>query len=123
MPIRPEMRDLYPTDWDAISLHIRTFRAEGRCECTGWCGAIPHEEGRCTAINGQPNPLTGSKVVLTVAHLDRDPRNCDPSNLAACCNRCHLTYDAEQHRIQASHTRAVRRAGCAIPLFPELEGN
>lgn len=120
MPIRPEMLGLYPPDWSQISLRIRTERAGGRCECTGWCGAVPHEEGRCGALNGKPHPLTGSKVVLTVAHLDRDPANCDPANLAACCQRCHLAYDAEEHRQQTSHTRAVRAAGDAPPLFPEL---
>lgn len=122
MPIRPEMRGRYPKDWDQISFRIRTERAGGRCECTGWCGAVPHEEGRCGALNGQPHPLTGSKVVLTVAHKDHNPANCDPDNLVAACQRCHLSYDADEHRRQASHTRAVRAAGDAPPLFPELEG-
>ena len=121
MPIRPEMRDQYPPDWEHLSLHIRVERAGSQCECTGWCGAVPHEEGRCGALNGQPHPLTGSKVVLTVAHLDYTPANCDPRNLAALCQRCHLAYDAKEHRRQASHTRAVRAAGDAVPLFPELE--
>jgi 5-methylcytosine-specific restriction endonuclease McrA len=119
MPIRAEMRDRYPADWPQISLRIRTERAQGRCECTGWCGAVPHEEDRCTAVNGRPHPLTGSKVVLTVAHRDHAPENCDPANLAALCQRCHLVYDAEQHKAQASHTRAVRAAGDAVPLFPD----
>lgn len=32
-------------------------------------------------------------VVLTVAHLDHDPRNCERSNLRALCQSCHITYD------------------------------
>lgn len=119
MPIRPEACNLYPPEWPQISLAIRTERAQGRCECTGWCGATPHEEGRCEALNGHPHPLTGSRVVLTVAHLDHNPANCDPSNLAAACQRCHLAYDAEQHRAQAARTRAAKRATGAEPLpFP-----
>ena len=118
MPIRAEMRDLYPPDWDSISLHIRVDRAGGRCECTGWCGAVPHDEGRCGALNGQPHPLTSSKVVLTTAHLDHTPQNVAPANLAALCQRCHLAYDAAEHKRQASHTRAVRAAAGTEPLFP-----
>lgn len=117
MPIRPEMCDRYPANWPTISLYIRFDRAQGRCECRGECGAKPHEEGRCNAGNGLPHPLTGSKVVLTVAHRDHDPANCDPTNLTAMCQRCHLAYDAEQHRAQASHTRAVRAAAGTEPLF------
>jgi len=123
MPIRPEMRAAYPPDWPQISLRIRTERAGGRCECTGWCGATPHEEGRCGAINGQPHPLTGSRVVLTVAHLNHTPQDCRDENLAAACQRCHLSYDKREHARQASHTRAMRAAGDAVPLplFLEVE--
>ena len=38
MPIRPELRALYPDDWPAISRRIRFERAGNRCE---WCGARP----------------------------------------------------------------------------------
>lgn len=117
MPIRPEMRDHYPKDWKFISQVIRFDRAGGRCECRGQCGANPHGEGRCEARNNRPHPLTGSPVVLTVAHLDHDPSHNEPSNLLAMCQRCHLAYDAEEHRLQASHTRAVRAAGDTPPLF------
>lgn len=121
MPIRPEMRDRYPREWPTISAYVRFERAKGRCECRGECGATPHEDGRCTAVNGQPHPLTGSRVVLTVTHKDHTPENVDPTNLRAMCQRCHLAYDAEQHRAQASHTRAVRAAGDTEPLFGEAE--
>ena len=47
--------------------------------------------------NGQPHPETGSKVVLTIAHLDHDVTNNAPGNLRAWCQRCHLTYDAPHH--------------------------
>jgi hypothetical protein len=32
-------------------------------------------------------------IVLTVAHLDHNPENCDPANLKAMCQRCHNRYD------------------------------
>ena len=38
-------------------------------------------------------------VVLTVAHLDHIPENCDDDNLKAMCQRCHNNYDIS-HRKQ-----------------------
>ena len=34
------------------------------------------------------------RVVLTVAHLDHQPENCERSNLRALCQSCHNAYDA-----------------------------
>lgn len=104
MPIRPEMRALYPSDWEAISQRIRFDRASGRCECDGRCGRHPDP---CVAVHGAPHPVTGSKVVLTVAHLDHHPPNCADLNLLAMCQRCHLAYDREHHH----RTRRQRHAG------------
>jgi 5-methylcytosine-specific restriction endonuclease McrA len=47
-------------------------------------------------------------VVLTTAHLDHDPSNCDPANLRAWCQRCHNTYDAP---MRAERRRARKAAG------------
>jgi hypothetical protein len=96
----------YPSNWPEISKSIRFGRAGGRCECEGECGA--GHEGRCEARHGEPHPVTGSRVVLTTAHLDRNPWNSDPANLKAMCQKCHLSYDAEQHRESAAWTRAGR---------------
>lgn len=100
MLIRPENRDWYPADWKAISLRIRTVRAAGRCEC----GRGTHT-GRCPSLNGQSAYGTGSKVVLIVAYLDHTPENCDPDNLKAMCQGCHLHYDQDHH----ARTRAEAR--------------
>lgn len=81
--IMPMDRNKYPENWEAISIGIR-MRAHWICE---FCGAV----------NGEPHPETGSKVVLTVAHLDHNTWNCDPGNLRALCQRCHLHYDLEHH--------------------------
>ncbi|MEU6899508.1 hypothetical protein [Streptomyces virginiae] len=114
-PIRPENRALYPMNWPDISRAIRIDRAMWRCECDGRCGT-PHG-GRCTARNSKPNPMTGSIVVLTVAHLDHNPANCDPANLMAACQACHLRYDAEHHRqTRAATRRAAVEAAGQLPL-------
>lgn len=116
MPIRKQD---YPPNWKEISLQVRT-EAGNRCE---WClarnGRIilrhgPHDPTGWTEI-AQVIETTGevveaetlswarlrfhglTKIILTVAHLDRDSRNNDRSNLAALCQRCHLRHDVHQH--------------------------
>ena len=122
MPIRASERARYPRDWRAISVAIRA-RAEGRCECEGECGLHRDTPGprRCEERNGEPAKWAKGKIVLTVAHLDHTPENCDPSNLKAMCQRCHLRYDATHH---ARNSAATRRAKAAQrPLFevPDVE--
>ena len=97
MPIRPENRARYPKDWKAISAHIRFERARNRCEACG------------VAVNGLPHPDTGSKVILTVAHLDHQPENCTYDNLRAMCQRCHNIYDGPMRRdgIRRRHFAAL----------------
>ena len=97
MPIRAELRRLYPPDWAEISRRIRFERAKGRCE---WCGAE----------NYAPHPDTGSKVILTVAHLDHNPANNADDNLAALCQRCHNRYDGPKRASNRKHN-AHRDAG------------
>jgi N6-adenosine-specific RNA methylase IME4 len=105
MPIRPENKSRYPAEWSAISLRIRKVRAGDRCECQGECG---HDHaGRCPEVNGQSHSITGSGVVLTVAHLDDTPEHCADENLRAMCQRCHLAYDRDHHvaNLRATHSR------------------
>ena len=102
MPILPEMKDLYPDDWPAISRRIRFERAGNRCE---WCAAA----------NCWPHPETGSKVVLTVAHLDHHPANNADDNLAALCQACHNRYDGPKRAQNRKHN-ALRDAG-QLPLL------
>lgn len=106
MPISPENAKRYPRDWKVISLEVRE-RAGWRCEGSP---AFP----TCAAINGEPHPVTASKVVLTTAHLDHVPENVgEPGNrpnLRAWCQRCHLTYDAKHHAGNAARTLRAKRA-------------
>ena len=83
MPIRPENKALYPKNWPEIRERIRA-RAGDKCEI-------------CGAENHKPNPITGSKVVCTVMHLDHNPENCAEDNLKFGCQKCHNSYDAK-HR-------------------------
>lgn len=86
MPIRPGNRSRYPVYWPLLSRIIRIARARQQCE---WC----------QAVNGLPHPVTGSIVVLTVAHVhDHAPENDRWDNLAALCQKCHNGHDAWHRR-------------------------
>lgn len=102
MPIRPENRHRYPPNWREISTAIKD-RAGWRCECLGECGR--DHAGRCPNEHGGKAYGTGSTVVLTTAHLNHTPEDCDPENLRAMCQGCHLHYDRDHHRQTAAATR------------------
>lgn len=120
MPIRPEMRPLYPPDWPQISHRIKADRAGWRCECDGRCGRPRRHldtDGRCHNRHGQPAYGTGSLVVLTTAHLEHDPtRNADDDLLAMCAG-CHLHYDLEHHaQTRAATWRALLEQAGQLPI-------
>lgn len=109
----PMQRDRYPADWPAISHYIRFERAGGRCE-----GSPAYPD--CRAEHGQPHPVTGSKVVLTTAHIGapladgspgdkHDKLDCREENLRSWCQRCHLYYDIDEHMANAAATRRRKR--------------
>ncbi len=105
----PMDRSRYPKNWPEISRAVRAA-AGNRCQF-------------CRAENHRPHPATGSRVVLTVAHLDDDPQNNDPRNLRALCQRCHLAYDAPIHAAHARETwrrKRLARAQLARRLQPSL---
>lgn len=105
MPILPENKALYPgggihsPEWQAIRAEIIT-RSGNCCE-----GSPVYPD--CRVPNSEHHPVTGSTVVLTVAHLNHDPRDNDLDNLKHWCQRCHNTYDA-------SHRRETRRKRNAV---------
>ncbi len=134
MPIRPENRGRYPPDWSEIRARILQ-RADNRCERCDvanhalggrtrdgrFCPALPLGERALRLEWPAPGswawceapatkPLKIIRIVLTIAHLDHQPENCDPYNLRAWCQRCHLGYDAQHHAATARRTRRARLA-------------
>jgi hypothetical protein len=104
----------YPVAWKRISRLIRFRRAQNRCE---WCGAE----------NGLPHPVTGSRVVLTVAHLGEpyaagadkhDKLDIRAENLLAMCQACHLRFDLADHIRHRRENRELQRQKCEPLLFP-----
>ena len=111
MPVSREKQRLYPggslvsPEWRAIRRYVLK-RARHRCEAPD-----------CGAVNYGPHPVTGSRVVLTIAHLDQDPTNNAGWNLAAYCQRCHNAHDAPHRRLHAAETR--RRKLGNLHLFED----
>ena len=132
MPIRPEMRPLYPPPREWRELRARILERAGHaCECRGECGH-DHDGGRgalgTSARCRAPHGRTVHRYAYDYARPGRgwvdtwdeepdagadleacgdDPRNNDPSNLAALCQRCHLRYDRDHH---AETRRGTRNA-------------
>lgn len=46
-------------------------------------------------------------IVLTVAHLDHQPENCDYTNLKAMCQKCHNNYDKGHRKETIRNSRNV----------------
>lgn len=100
MPIRPENRSRYPKNWKQIRTSILE-RAHNQCE---FCGVGNHTM--------RLNPKTGKyvKIILTIAHLDHTPENCNPNNLRALCQKCHNAYDAEHRKETRRKTNKLMKA-------------
>jgi len=45
-----------------------------------------------------PLPFRQTRVILASAHLNHDPGDNRPRNLAALCQACHMRHDAGEHR-------------------------
>jgi hypothetical protein len=56
--------------------------------------------------------------MLTVAHLDHKPQNCDRSNLQALCSPCHCRYDLSQMPRKIALKRE-RQGQLVLPLNVE----
>lgn len=138
----------YPDNWKTEIVPAVKERAGHKCE---WCGAPnyavgyrdsygefhanfwPENYGEALGIRARQNEFesmlpAGERtkwiiIVLTVAHIhDHNPMNCDPDNLAALCQKCHLTHDAPMHAKNAAETRQRKRDKRAgqIDLFEEV---
>ena len=129
MPIKPENRARYPADWKQIRERILA-RAGNACEACKvpnrariargaggdlgtymldtaevFCDRTGEAQGQCRMSDYEVGRMVD--IVLTIAHLDHTPENCDDNNLRAWCQKCHLAYDADHH---AEAARATRRA-------------
>ena len=120
MPIRSELRHLYPPDWAELSRQVRFDRAGGVCQ---GCGR-PHRVALRCLPDGRwfdPSAITWrdhrgrpcrwpdlvetvqirtTRVVLAAAHMDGNPANNRWANLRSLCQRCHVLHDVTRHTRQ-----------------------
>lgn len=140
MPIKPENRSRYPANWTEIRASIleRAGNCCEQCKVTNgkriargygpFAGTFQTDDAEVyDAETGEhiarvrmseyqvKNMVT---IVLTIAHLDHRPENCDPVNLRALCQMHHLRHDAVHH---AETARATRRERLAIADLFETE--
>ena len=120
MPIRPELRPLYPPHWRELSRRVRFERAKGKCQ---GCGRPHLVRLRCLPDGrwfdelertwrdrrGRPARwpdlveaarFRTTRVVLAAAHLDGNPANNRLANLKSLCQRCHVLHDVRHHTRQ-----------------------
>jgi hypothetical protein len=133
MPIRAELRKLYPANWKDISYYVRFVREKGRCQRCGRAhGDLVHKlpDGRWfdKSTNQWRDYLgrsskwpdifeyaqaSNTKVYLAAAHIEHDPRingNHHYDKVASWCQRCHLIYDRKFHQLRKKITYRSRNA-------------
>lgn len=71
----------------------------------------------CRAENGKRHWLAGSKVVVTVDHVDGDKRINSKYNLIALCQRCHLRLDLELHISNRKESDLLKKQQFSINLI------
>ena len=143
MPIKPEMRGFYPSNWPEISRRIRFERAAGICQS---CGRPHGQTVRCLSDGRWFDAASGNwrndrgrsvrwpdliemaqirhtRVVLAAAHLDHNPSNNRLRNLKSLCQRCHLIHDRPHHLAQRRITYLLRRALGDLFLGPYATGH
>ena len=142
MPIRRELRDLYPAHWSELSRRVRFERAGGVCQ---GCGRPHGTTVRCLPDGRwydqtrqawrdrrgriarwpdleQVAQMRTTHVVLAAAHLDHDPTNNRLRNLRSFCQRCHLIHDRPHHLVRRRITYLLRRALGDLFLGPYRVG-
>ena len=101
----PMVRSRYPKNWDEISLEVKQS-ANWKCEeCGRECRKVGESledfiERIVPKVHCKESyELLGeiltkpTRFVLTTAHLNHVPEDCDRANLKALCSACHCRYD------------------------------
>jgi len=122
MPIKPENKPRYPSNWKEISKKVRSEAGQ----CCEWCSARNgtwisrkiSNPGRFVysrkGFMGDRAWRRAIRVVLTVAHMNHTPEDCRLENLRALCQRCHLSYDVRSAvRARQRTTKTIERQRAA----------
>lgn len=124
MPIKKENKKLYPKNWKEIRQRILE-RAGNKCE---FCGVKNYSVGyrnqngefiESVGMQQEADELDGEKlfkIILTIAHLDHNPTNNNPSNLRALCQKCHNNYDKEHRKETRKKTLEEQRGQICLNI-------
>jgi hypothetical protein len=141
MPIKPENRLLYPPRKEWLAIRAEVLERAGHCcewELCGikngtwglrdldgtWWSSSDFENGKVPEMieferDGQ-EMRKAYRIVLTIAHLDHDPRNNgtpgNRPNLAAWCQYHHLAYDRAHHLANGRRTRDAKKGQIAMDI-------
>ena len=140
----PMDRKLYPPNWEELATGIKN-EVDWCCEFCGRACVRPGESAEdfmkwiCTTGDLATCPTVAEyrefprRYLLTVAHLDHMPGNCDRENLKALCAPCHCRYDLKQMgrkqvlkrerqgQLRIDWEWAKKLEGLQLALFPEVE--
>ena len=130
-------KDGYPFEWHNSLKHLVRELAGHRCErcrhpyecgahgtgewspCDAQCRHPGTGDFRVIAVVGQPTLLESHWRILTVHHLDGNKMNCESWNLAALCQKCHLTI---QGRVKMDQMFFAELLDVSEWFKPHLEG-
>lgn len=102
---------LYPADWNDVIRPAILKRDNYKCKsCFAGQRAQGYRDSKKRFVECDQFMLiwakaNGKKIItihLSIAHLDQDITNNDPSNLAAFCQQCHNRHDAQQRAFKRS---------------------
>ncbi len=123
MPIAADMRHLYPANWPEIAHQVKT-RAHWRCQhCRMRSNSRYYwrqRDGLRERVRLPPGVQPPGKAPVRVvqigaAHLNHNPADNRPENLAALCRYCHLIHDIGFH--QQRRAARIWRDMLARPLM------
>lgn len=104
MEIKPNNKHIQPAEFKQIR-ELVLKRAHNHCEFCGVVAGLAVTDGNLWY-----------PVVLSIAHLDHDPTNNDPSNLRALCQRCFKKFDAEPQAEIRVNMKATKDKSLEIPF-------
>ena len=113
----PMDRRVYPANWKAIALQLKT-EVNWTCEnCQRLCRRPGESISEFSKRIGQPVPHP-QQYTLTVAHLNHEPRDCSKENLKALCAPCHCRYDLSQ---MGTKVRLKRERNGQLNVFDPVD--
>ena len=83
------------TWWDDTRARWRDGRGRGVRSLPSPTAMVHAEPG--LAGIPPPRPFRRTRVILASAHVNHDPSDNRPRNLAALCQACHMRHDAGEH--------------------------